>query len=129
MANFFNSGMLKVCSNNDQLAIIIAHEISHALLNHAGEKLSYANFISALLFIPMAVIWAILPNDGIAIITDWFVDKVSAIIFDLPFSRQMEEEADEVGLKLAAKACVDIREAPLFWAKMRLLEEIGQVSH
>ena len=36
----------------------------------------------------------------------------------------MESEADEVGLKLAAKACIDIREAPLFWAKMKLLSEL-----
>lgn len=34
----------------------------------------------------------------------------------------METEADEVGLQLAAKACIDIREAPAFWGKMKLLE-------
>ena len=45
-------------------------------------------------------------------------------LFELPFSRQMETEADEVGLKLAAKACIDIREAPLFWAKMKLESEM-----
>jgi len=62
-----------------------------------------------------------------AIVTDWFINKVSNLIFELPFSRQMESEADEVGLKLAAKACIDIREAPLFWAKMKLLSEfIGE---
>ena len=34
------------------------------------------------------------------------------------FFRHLEIEADEVGLKLASKACFDVREAPLFWAKM-----------
>ena len=57
-------------------------------------------------------------------VTDWFINKVSDLIFELPFSRQMETEADEVGLKLAAKACIDIREAPLFWAKMKLESEM-----
>ena len=56
--------------------------------------------------------------------TDWFINKVSDLIFELPFSRQMETEADEVGLKLAAKSCIDIREAPLFWAKMKLISEM-----
>merc|ERR1711860_134423 len=121
---FVFNGMLDLCSNDSQLGVVIGHEIAHALLNHTGEKLTYINFISALLFIPMAVIWAFLPNDGIALVTDWFINKVSDLIFELPFSRQMETEADEVGLKLAAKSCIDIREAPLFWAKMKLISEM-----
>ena len=36
----------------------------------------------------------------------------------------METEADEVGLKLAAKSCIDIRDAPLFVAKMKLISEM-----
>jgi hypothetical protein len=46
------------------LGIIISHEIAHTVLNHAGEMLSYANFLSLLLVIPLAVLWAYLPNDG-----------------------------------------------------------------
>ena len=62
---FVFNGMLDMCSNDSQLGIVIGHEIAHALLNHTGEKLTYVNFISALLLIPMAVIWAFVPNDGI----------------------------------------------------------------
>ena len=50
-----------------------------------------------------------------------FFHKVSSMLFELPFNRDMETEADEVGLKLAAKACFDVREAPAFWAKMELV--------
>ena len=42
---FVYTGMLKICSNDDQLGIVLSHEISHALLNHAGEQLSYINFV------------------------------------------------------------------------------------
>ena len=35
----------------------------------------------------------------------------------------METEADEFGLKLASKACFDIRHAPIYWAKMNELEK------
>ena len=59
------NGMLETCTNDNQLGIVISHEIAHVLLNHTGEKLTYVNFISALLFVPMAVLWAFLPNDGI----------------------------------------------------------------
>ena len=42
---------------------------------------------------------------------------------ELPFSRRMETEADEVGLQLASKACFDVREAPIFWEKMQAISE------
>ncbi len=90
-----------------------------------AENLSYINILDALLIFPMAMLWAIIPSDGIAIITSWFFDKVATITLALPFSRQMEAEADEVGLKLSAKACFDVREAPAFWGKMHLLEQLA----
>lgn len=51
----------------------------------------------------MAVIWAFLPNDGIALVANWFMDTVVDIMVELPFSRDMEAEADQVGLIMAAK--------------------------
>jgi predicted Zn-dependent protease len=36
---------------------------------------------------------------------------------ELPFSRYLETEADEVGILLAAKACYDVRYFPLFWRR------------
>ena len=61
----------------------------------------------------MAMLWAFLPNDGIAAVADWFIHKVIDVFIELPFSRRMEIEADEVGLQMAAKACLDIRQGGL----------------
>ena len=80
------------------------------------------SFIDAILIIPMAVLWAFLPNDGIAFVTQWFLSTVSSLVFELPYSRLMEKEADEVGLTLVANACYDIREAPVYWGKLGLDE-------
>ena len=44
----------------------------------------------------MAVLWAFIPSEGIAFITDKFVRKVTELIIELPYSRVMENEADEV---------------------------------
>lgn len=120
---FVFTGMLEVCTNDDQLGIILGHEISHTVLGHAGENLSHANLLSSVLMVPLAVLWAFLPNDGIALVADWFFHKVIELFMELPFSREMELEADEVGLQLAAKACFDVREAPALWAKMELIEK------
>ena len=119
---FVFKGMLDICRNDDQLAIILGHEMSHAILGHVAEQLTRAGFINMLLLVPMAVIWAILPNDGIALVTDWFIQKVTDICFHLPHSRRHETEADEVGLMMAAKACFDVREAPALWEIMEIID-------
>ena len=102
------------------------------LFNHhfQAENLTYVNFLSFLMILPLLIGWAILPNDGIAIVADWFFNKVSTLLLELPFSREMETEADIVGLEIASKACFDVREAPAFWGKMALIVEnqIGEVE-
>jgi Zn-dependent protease with chaperone function len=55
------------------------------------------------LLLPLALLWALLPNDGIALVANWFADKVVAVMVELPFSRDMEVEADQVGMLMAAK--------------------------
>ena len=97
--------------------------LAHALLNHNSEELCKNNLFSLGLIVPLAVLWAIVPNDGIALIADWFFHQVKKLTWELPFSRAIEKEADEVGLQLASKACFDVREGPLFWDKMKYLEE------
>ena len=74
---------------------------------------------------PILLLWAILPNDLIAFVADWLFDKISHLLLELPYSRNMETEADIVGIELASKACFDVREAPVFWGKMQMLEEIA----
>ena len=120
---FVFKGMLDLCENDDQLGIILGHEMAHTVLGHVPEKLTMASFVQMVLLVPMAVLWAILPNDGVALVASWFTDQVIQLIVDLPFSRKMEMEADEVGLTMAAKACFDVREAPALWGLMELMSE------
>jgi len=120
---FVFKGMLDLCENDDQLGIILGHEMAHTVLGHVPEKLTMASFVQMVLLVPMAVLWAVLPNDGVALVANWFIDQVIKLIVDLPFSRDMEMEADEVGLKMAAKACFDVREAPALWGLMELMSE------
>ena len=94
--------MLSLCVDDDELGMVLSHEIVHCLLSHAAEKLSYVNMINFALLIPLAVLWSLLPNDGIAVMADWFCRQVIDVAIELPFSRRMETEADEVGLLLAS---------------------------
>ena len=94
---------LKACETLDELGIVLSHEIAHVVLGHVEEKLTLTSFVQLVLLVPMAVLWAFLPNDGIALVLNWFMDTVVDIMIELPFSRDMETEADRVGLILAAK--------------------------
>ena len=119
---FVYTGMLNTCTNDDQLGVILGHEMAHSILSHGAEQLAYSNLLSFLMITPFLFLWALLPNDAVALFADWLFRKISILLFELPYSRKLETEADIVGLELASKACFDIREAPAFWAKMQLIE-------
>lgn len=120
---FVFRGMLETLDNDDQLGIILGHEMAHTVLGHVAEKLTSASFVQLVLLLPLALLWAVLPNDGVAVVANWFVDRVVEVVLDLPFSRDMELEADQVGLQMAAKACFDVREAPVLWGKLEAMSD------
>ncbi|KAI5741041.1 hypothetical protein M8J76_009809 [Diaphorina citri] len=124
---FMFTGMFQLCQTDDELATVLSHELSHTLLKHVAEKLSNKTFLEILYIVPLMIIWFLLPDLG-AIVTQVLLDDLKSIIFELPFEREMETEADEVGLKLMARACYDVRVAPFFWQKMALKETQDQVG-
>lgn len=70
------------------------------------------------------MIWAVCPRDSLAIIGQWIQAKFQELLFDMPYDRTLEAEADKVGLHFAAKACVDVRASSVFWQQMELAETI-----
>jgi len=114
---FVFTGILNVASNDNQLAVVLSHEIAHCLLQHVSENLSKMLYVDIVLLIPLVVMWTILP-DAAALFSQWLTSRLAEVIIHLPFSRAIESEADVVGLELAARACYDVREAPVFWGKM-----------
>ncbi|CDQ92793.1 unnamed protein product, partial [Oncorhynchus mykiss] len=52
------------------------------------------------------------------------LSPLSQFLFDRPYSRKLEAEADQVGLQLAAKACADVRAGPVFWQQMEISDQL-----
>ena len=68
-----------------------------------AEELSHKRLVD-IFFMGLALaIWALLPSDLTAFITQMFVERFRNIIFEYPHSRQQEKEADFVGFQLAAR--------------------------
>ncbi|MBM5459091.1 M48 family metallopeptidase [Pseudomonas sp. P66] len=101
---------------DDELAMVLGHEIAHALRQHGREQAS-ANAVFELAGgVGANVLKA--GSLGKSAIT-----KVLSAGVGLPFSRRDEEEADLIGLELAARAGFDPRAAITLWQKMAALNK------
>ncbi|MGM9487848.1 M48 family metallopeptidase [Ideonella sp. YS5] len=107
---FFDGLLSRLQLTDDEVAVILGHEMAHALREHARERMGKtaatrvgAGLISALFG---------LGNLGDAALS------VSAQLLTLKFSREDESEADLIGLDLAARAGYDPRAGVTLWQKM-----------
>jgi len=98
--------------SDDELAMVLAHEIGHALAKHTAEKMSVA--LASQLGV-VAVGAAAKEHRQTALVTTALAAKLA---LELPNSRTAEAEADRIGIELAAKAGYDPRAAASLWAKM-----------
>lgn len=98
---------------DDELAAVMGHEIAHALREHSREKASQA-------VLSQAVVQGIASTGARSAGTTAAVASISAqLLLHLPFSRDMELEADAMGLELMARAGYDPKNAPNVWRKMQ----------
>lgn len=110
------SGLLKA-ANDEQVGVVLSHEIAHCLLNHHAIRLSREHLLEILWLIPVTLMWAVLPMPE-AILSYILGHYFKNVALLLPYERDQEIEADKYGLMLAANACIDVRQAPVFWRKM-----------
>ncbi|KAH3867356.1 metalloendopeptidase OMA1, mitochondrial-like isoform X2 [Dreissena polymorpha] len=124
-AIFVMTGLLNFVHNEDEFAIVLGHELSHALMSHTAEELSMVQLWDWFVFVLLAAIWCILPNDGLALVAHWYYERVIDVGFQKPFSRDIEREADYAGLYLASRACYDVRESAVLWSNMQVFEDMA----
>lgn len=109
------TGLLnKVEPTDDELAQVMAHEISHALANHTAERMSMA-LATQLGLLGVAIAVGDSDNAGLALSGSALA---AALAINLPNSRSSESEADRMGIELAARAGYDPRAAATLWQKM-----------
>lgn len=108
------SGLIeKLKITDDELAAVMGHEIAHALREHVREQVSAQQAAK----LPGVVLAIVTGNQALADLSD----MVSDVTLTLPKSRQAEQEADEIGVELAARAGYDPRAAISLWQKMTQL--------
>lgn len=91
--------------DEDQLAFILAHELSHYLCEHGSEERTFQGIFSILQLIVLATVD---PTGLLSLGTELPVFKsLFELAIRLPMARGHETEADSLGLQLVARSCRD----------------------
>jgi len=115
----FYTGILPICQDETGVAVVMGHEVAHAIAEHGRERMSSQMVLNGLLT---------LGNLGSQLKSDENSKQKSSLLMQavgagsqlgmLAFSRKHESEADHMGLVFMAMAGYDPREAPKFWERM-----------
>ncbi len=112
------TGILTISQTDAGLAVVVGHEVGHAIAHHGGERVSQHQAASL----------------GVSIVDQFLLGQSSGASRDLvmgllgagaqygvllPFSREQESSADRIGLELMAKAGYAPEEAVHFWERMQ----------
>ena len=112
----FYTGILKNLQlSDDEVAMVMGHEIAHALREHARERMGKSTVTSGAARLGGALLSGWLGIDPR--LTDT-VAQQGANLLTLKFGREDESEADLVGMELAARAGFDPRAGVTLWQKM-----------
>ncbi|MGA8276758.1 MAG: M48 family metallopeptidase [Rhodanobacteraceae bacterium] len=110
------TGIIPVAKTADGLAVVMGHEMAHALLRHGGERMAQQKLVQLGTLAAGMSMSDMDPQQQNMMMAALGAGAQYGVL--LPFSRRDESEADHVGLMLAAAACFDPTEAPKLWQRM-----------
>lgn len=107
------TGLVPVAQNQDGMAVVMGHEIAHALMRHGAQRMARGKLEQIGQMAGAA--------SGMDAGTMQMIYQAYGVTSALPYARGHESQADEVGLMLAAAACFNPREAVPLWQRMAQL--------
>ncbi len=111
----FYTGILPITANENGMAVVMGHEIAHAIARHGNERMSQGLALQGI-----STSFEILTSEKPGLARDIFMQSIGlgGQLGMLKYSRTHESEADKMGLIFMAMAGYDPREAPQFWERM-----------
>jgi predicted Zn-dependent protease len=110
------TGLLPITQNEAALAVVVGHEVSHAIFQHGNERMSQG-LVQQLGGVALSVAVANQPTETQNLFLQAYgIGSQVGVL--LPFSRKQELEADRYGLRWAAMAGYNPREAIPLWQRM-----------
>lgn len=114
----FYTAILPICKDESGVAVVMGHEVAHAIANHGRERMSQGLMAE----FGLSTIGAAMGQNPTAT-QEIFMQAVGmgTNVGMLKFSRSHESEADHMGLIFMAMAGYDPSSAPKFWERMATL--------
>jgi predicted Zn-dependent protease len=117
------TGLLSVAKNETDLAVVMGHEIAHAIANHGNERMTQG-LIASMGSVALSEALKNKPEETKALFQTAYGVGVQLGAL-LPYSRLHESEADRMGLVFMAMAGYDPNMAIGFWGRMSAMKEGG----
>ncbi len=115
------TGLLPISQTEEGLAIVMGHEIAHAIARHGNERMSQGLLVNLGGMVLQEALKEKKEQTQLIFLGLYMVG--SNLAFSLPNSRMQESEADKLGLIFAAMAGYDPGEAVPFWQRMAALNK------
>jgi predicted Zn-dependent protease len=125
-----HAGLISDIKNEDELAGLIAHEMSHSILRHSSEVVS----ISDLARIPSGFLYSAVALTGTGPLSGllrWLAVEMAQperLLAELPTSRRLEKEADRVGIDLMVQSGYDANAVLEYWKRQPKSEKYLTVA-
>jgi predicted Zn-dependent protease len=114
----FYTAIIPICKDETGIAVVMGHEVAHAIANHGRERMSQGlvqEFGMSTLGAAMG------QNPGVTSQIFQQAVGMGSQVGMLKFSRSHESEADHIGLIFMSMAGYDPQQAPIFWERMSAL--------
>lgn len=115
----FWEGIMPIAQDDNGIAVIMGHEVAHALARHGAERMSQALGAEALGQVLAVGVGKVSPAMQADVLKAYGLGATIGVL--LPWGRTQESEADRIGLTLMAKAGYDPTAAVTFWERMSKL--------
>jgi predicted Zn-dependent protease len=112
----FWEGIMPVAQDDNGIAVIMGHEVAHALARHGAERMSQSMGAEVLGQIISLGVGQVSPGIKDEVLQAYGISANVGLL--LPWGRTQESEADRIGLTLMAKAGYDPANAISFWQRM-----------
>lgn len=109
------TGIIPVCETDAGLAVVMGHEIGHALARHGSERMAQQEIAQMGQTAVASSLGGMDPNSARMVMGALSAGTQLGL---LKYSRKHESEADHIGILLMAQAGYDPAEASKFWVRM-----------